>query len=270
MENIIFNCSLPRSGSELLQVILSQHPDVYASATSPLLEFQFAARGNMELPEVRSQDAALMADAFVSMCGGMAKSYYQVLTDKPIVIDKNRGWAHYFEWVEQWCPDPKMVCMVRDPRAIIWSFEKAYRANRHLPTGPDNPAELVGMTFMQRAHHWLNNHPFGLALLRLQDCFQKGLDGRILYVRYEGLVTAPQETINEVAAFAGITHHDYDFDNLEKTVQEDSSVYGVFGDHSVAKSIDASKIDEWKANMPVEVSELITNQVGWFIKQLNY
>lgn len=270
MEKIIFNCSLPRSGSELLQVILSQNPDVYSSATSPLLDFQFLARKNMDSPEVRSQDPALMAQAFNSMCGGMARTYYKSVTPKPIVIDKSRGWAHYFEWVAQWCPDPKMVCMVRDPRAVIWSFEKKYRENRHLPTGPDNPAELACMTFFQRTHHWLNNQPFGLALLRLQDCFQKDIAKHIHHIRYEDLVTAPRETISEVAAFAGLPHHDYDFDNLEKTVQEDSSVFGVYGDHSVARSIDTSKVDEWKSNMPVEVSDLITNQVGWFMKQFNY
>ena len=50
--------------------------------------------------------------------------------DRPVVIDKNRGWAHYFEWVAQWCPGPKMICMVRDLRSVVASMERIYRANR--------------------------------------------------------------------------------------------------------------------------------------------
>ena len=144
---------MPRSGSELLQVILHQNPQIYASPTSPLLEYQFAARANYDLPEVKAQASELMQTAFLRMCKGMADSYYSAITDRPIVIDKNRGWAHYYEWVEQWNPDPKIICMVRDIRSIISSMEKVYRKNRHRPIGPDNPTQLQNMTVDQRVNY---------------------------------------------------------------------------------------------------------------------
>lgn len=56
MQRLFFNSSMPRSGSELLQVILHQNPLIYASSTSPLLEYQFGARNNYNLPEVMSQE----------------------------------------------------------------------------------------------------------------------------------------------------------------------------------------------------------------------
>jgi hypothetical protein len=59
MQKMFFNSSMPRSGSELLQVILHQNPLIYASSTSPLLEYQFGARVNYNLPEVTSQNAEL-------------------------------------------------------------------------------------------------------------------------------------------------------------------------------------------------------------------
>jgi hypothetical protein len=89
---LFFNSSMPRSGSEVLQVILHQNPAIYGSVTSPLLEYQFAARGNYMLPEVQAQNKELMATAFLSMCRGMAESYYAPITTRPYIIDKNRGW----------------------------------------------------------------------------------------------------------------------------------------------------------------------------------
>ena len=55
MKSLFFNSSMPQAGSELIQVLMHQNPDIYASPTSPLLEFLFGARSNMELPEVKSQ-----------------------------------------------------------------------------------------------------------------------------------------------------------------------------------------------------------------------
>jgi membrane-associated HD superfamily phosphohydrolase len=59
---------MPRSGSELLQCILHQNPRIYASTTSPVLEYIFAIRQNFDLPEVKSQDPALMKEAFLEVC----------------------------------------------------------------------------------------------------------------------------------------------------------------------------------------------------------
>ena len=44
MEQIFFQSSLPRAGSTLLQNILGQNPDFYATPTSGVLELLFAAR----------------------------------------------------------------------------------------------------------------------------------------------------------------------------------------------------------------------------------
>ena len=45
-EKIFFQSSLPRSGSTLLQNILAQNPDFYATPTSGVLELLYAARAN--------------------------------------------------------------------------------------------------------------------------------------------------------------------------------------------------------------------------------
>lgn len=267
---LIFNTSMPRSGSELLQVALHQNPRIYGSATSPLLEYQFAARGNYELPEVKSQDPVLMQKAFLAACKGMAEGYYSALTERPIVCDKNRGWAHYYEWAEQWCPEPKMICMVRDLRSVIASMEKAYRKNRHAPTGPDNPAQLQGMTVGQRTQHWLNSQPIGLALQRTLDCFQRDVAKKMLFVRYEDFTRNPQGEMERIYDFIGEPAFTHDFNNLKKEVYEDDSHFGIFGNHHVAPKVTPAKPKDWEPTIPADVAAAIRHGNAWYFDAFGY
>ena len=267
---LVFNASMPRSGSELLQVALHQNPRLYGSATSPLLEYQFAMRGNYELPEVKSQDPTLMQNAFIAACKGVADGYYSALTERPVVIDKNRGWAHYYEWVAQWNPDPKMVCMVRDLRSVVASMEKAYRKNRHRPIGPDNPAELQNMTVGQRTHHWLNTQPVGLALQRTLDCFQRDVAKNMLFIRYEDFTANPEKEMAKVYTFIGEEPFAHDFDNLKKEVFEDDSHFGPYGSHHVSPKVTASKPRDWEDVLPKEISNGIRQGNAWFFDTFGY
>jgi sulfotransferase len=270
LKKIIFNSSLPRSGSELLQVILHQNPKIYASSTSPLLEYQYGARGNYELPEVKSQEPQLMQKAFIRMCKYMAQGYYDLITDRDIVCDKNRGWCHYYEWVGQWYPNPKMICMVRDIRSIIASMERIYRKNRHRPAGPDNPQEIKNMTVEQRTIHWLNTQPVGLALSRTLDLIQRGVDKNILFIKYEALVSEPQKTMNRVYDYIEEERHEHDFSNLKKEVYEDSSHFGVYGDHAVAASLKPLIREDWQDMLGRDMSLNIKEGSKWFYSYFNY
>jgi sulfotransferase len=235
-----------------------------------LLEYQFGARGNYELPEVKSQDPELMQKAFIGMCKGMAESYYTSITDRPFVCDKNRGWSHYYEWVEQWNPEPKMICMVRDLRSIVASMERVYRKNRHRPIGPDNPAELLGMTTDQRVAYWLNTQPIGLALERTFDIFQRGIADKILFVKYEELCSNPNETMKSVYAYLGLEAFEHDFNNLKKEVVEDDSHYGPYGSHVVKSAIASPKRSDWEDHLPKETAHAIRENYGWYHESFNY
>lgn len=269
MKKIIFNASMPRSGSELLQVLLHQNPKIYGSATSPLLEYQYAARNNIELAEVKSQDPVLMQHAFISMCAGMAQAYYAPITNRPIVCDKNRGWTHYREWVEQWNPNSKMICMVRDLRATVASMEKIHRQTRHLPNNVDNPATLQNMTVAQRAQHWLTSQPIGLALLRTLDSFQRNEAKHILFVRYEDLCAEPQKTMDSIYEYIGEGKFVHDFVNIKKEVEEDDSHFGPYGRHKVEGPLRPAGRD-YIDILGKELCAAIRKEYEWFFEAFNY
>ena len=272
MEKLIFNSSMPFAGSELLQVILHQNPRIYGSTTSPMFEYQFGARVNTNLPEVRAQNTEIMEEAFDSVCKGIADSYYEkVGLGRPVVIDKNRGWAAYYNWVERWNPNPKMICMVRDLRSICASPERTFRANRHKPeAGVEDTKELQNLTVNERVGYWLNSFPIGLALKRLQNSFQTGDAKNILYVRYEDLCSNPEETLKGIYEFIEEEPFAHDFKNIVKEIEEDDSHFGPYGRHTVKSVITAEKPSSWDDVFEAGISNEIRKNFEWYFQNFNY
>lgn len=227
------NASLPRAGSELLQALLAQHPDVYASATSPLLEYIYAAQGNTAMAEVKSQNQHTMREAFAGFCREGTRGYYEAITDKPTVIDKSRGWLEYAELLWAAYPDARIVCMVRDPEAIIESLERIYQANVGHPETrglPPTPAA--------RRSAWLapESKPLGLALRRLH-LRQQRPDSRIRYINYDIMCEQPVAVMRRVFEHLQLPVFDIDPGNVIKAAYEDDSYFGIFGNHTVHPTV---------------------------------
>ena len=144
MSKIFFQSSLPRSGSTLLQNIMGQNPEFYVTPTSGVLELVYAARKNYSTsPEFKAQDSELMKNAFLNFCKFGIEGYYNALTDKPYIIDKSRGWGIHYGFLNSFYPDPKVVCMVRDPRQILSSMEKNFRKNQDKHQEIENHSKML-------------------------------------------------------------------------------------------------------------------------------
>jgi len=256
-KEIIFNSSMPRSGSELMQVILHQNPEIYGSVTSPVLGFCEGIRNHMEMPEIKSQPAELMREASLSSCRGIIDGYYNTLTDRPIVCDKSRGWMHEYEYLRSILgKEPKMICMVRDLREVMVSQELVWRENQHLPIG--GAATIEG-----RVQDWLTNSHISFALQRLYDADVRDNLGNILCVRFEDLTRNPEKVMKGVYDYLEMPYFEHNFKNIVKEVEEDHSHHGPFGNHdvkSVLKPIQ-KRHDEVLGRV---VSENIVNNNSWF------
>ena len=119
VKKIFFQSSLPRAGSTLLQNIMGQNPEFYVTPTSGVLELLFGARINYTNgQEFKAQEEELMKKGWLNFCKAGLSGFYDGVTDKPYVIDKSRGWGIHKPFLDTFMDNVKIVCMIRDPRAI--------------------------------------------------------------------------------------------------------------------------------------------------------
>lgn len=270
MDKIFFQSSLPRAGSTLLQNILAQNPDFYVTPTSGVLELIYAARANYSTsPEFKAQDQQLMKDAFLSFCRGGVEGFFEGITNKPYVLDKSRGWGIHYGFLNSFYPDPKIVCMIRDPRDIYASMEKNFRKSQHLDSGIVNHAEMKGTTTEKRIDMWVQGQPVGLAFERLQQMIREGIDDKVLFIKFEDLTSRPDVELRRFYNHIDLPHFKHDFDNVKQITVEDDSVYGIYGDHNILTKVTKQKPNHEEI-LGKPASDWLKNHYKWFYDKFNY
>ena len=267
MKKIIFNSSMPRSGSELLQVILHQNPSIYGSVTSPLCEYITSIKGCQINAEVKSQPADLMKKAQLSASKQMMYGYYEAITDRPVVVDKSRQWMWNYDLLEQIIgTKPKMLCMIRDLRDVFTSMEKSWRKNRHLPQGPDNLTTLENMTVEERIATWSHDNPVGFSTQRLKSAGELNQLQNVFILRYEDLTRFPDECMQKLYEYLELPYFQHDFNNIIKEVEEDHQWHGIFGNHDVKKELRPS-ISDHREIIGENIGQKVIDGHKWFFKK---
>jgi len=270
MEKIFFQSSLPRAGSTLLQNILGQNPDFYVTPTSGVLELLFAARQNYTTDNAfKAQNPELMKKGWLNFCHQGVEGFFNGITNKKYVVDKSRGWGIHYNFLNSFYPNPKIVCMVRDLRSIYASMEKNFRKNQDKDSGIVNWSEMKGTTTAKRVDHWAQTPPIGIAVERLKQIIDEGIDKNILFIRFEDLTSNPQIELDKVYDFFEIKRYQHDFENVEQLTQEDDTVHGIFGDHTIRKEVKPVP-EVYNKYLGQQLSQSIVNTYPWFYEHFQY
>ena len=270
MEKIFFQSSLPRAGSTLLQNILGQNPDFYVTPTSGVLELLFAARTNYTNDKAfQAQDSELMKKGWLNFCRQGVEGFFNGITDKKYIVDKSRGWGIHYDFLNSFHPNPKIVCMVRDLRSIYASMEKNFRKNPDKDSGIVNWGKMEGTTTFKRVDIWAQNPPIGIAVERLQQMINEGIDKNILFIRFEDLTSNPQIELDKVYDFFEVGKYQHDFQNVEQLTQEDDTVHGIFGDHTIRKEVKPVP-KTYNQYLGEDLSQSIVNTYPWFYDYFQY
>lgn len=270
MERIFFQSSMPRAGSTVLQNILAQNPDIYATPTSGVFDLLQSAKFTYSTGrEFLAQDPNLMNQAFLSFCRGGIENFYKPLTDRKYVVDKCRGWGLHYEFLNKIQDNPKIICIVRDLRDIFASLEKKYRKYPEMHNPIVNWHQLEGTTTQKRVEMWEKTMPLGVALDSLSEVFRMGLDKNIHFIKYENLCFFPQEEMRKIYEFFEIPYYQHDFYNIEQITQEDDTLYGPFGDHKIQRQL--SLVKSYPDDiLGKEVCDYIFNKYEWYFEKFNY
>ena len=270
MDKLFFQSSMPRSGSTLLQNILAQNPDIYATPTSGVLELVYGARANYTSSlEFKAQDSKLMQKGFLEFCNKGIKGFYEGITDKKYVVDKSRGWGIHYDFLNSFSPNPKIICMVRNLKDVFASMEKNFRKNPEKHHPMVDWSTMSGTTIPKRVDVWAQGVPVGMALERLQEIFRLGNDKHILFVRFEDLCLYPENTMKEIYDYLDIPHFEHDFDTIEQVTKEDDEVYGDFGDHNIRQKLEVVP-SKAKDILGKEVINWIYNNYPWYNETFRY
>ena len=228
---------LPRAGSTLLCNVLAQNPRFHATHTSGCMDVMFGVRNQWNNliehkahPDEEAQQRVLRA---------ILEAYYEPV-EKPVIIDKCRGWVSLLEMAE-WAigEKAKVIVPVRDLRDVLASFEKLWRGQaKKDQMDQEGENYFLMQTVEGRCEHWTTaNQPVGLAYNRIRDALTRGFQDRMHFVHYEKLCRTPEKTMRSLYDFLGENYYSHDFENVEQVTWEDDTVHA-FGDlHTIRPKI---------------------------------
>lgn len=269
-KKIFYNSSLPRAGSTLIQNILGQNPEIHTTPTSGIFEMLVNCRTHYSNSiEWKAQDAQEVEKGFKSFLKNGIYGYYDGITDKPYVVDKSRGWGMEYEFINAFDPNPKIICMIRDIRAIYASLEKKYRKNPLVDTNIANWGDLSGTTTDKRMIVWSNNPPIAPSLDRIYQILVQGIHKNILFVKFEDLCANPDEQLKRVYDYLEIPFYQHDFNNIPQVTHEDDKWYGIFGDHIIRNKVEPLQ-EDFKEVLGLNACKIIEDNYRWFFNDFGY
>jgi sulfotransferase len=233
MHKVNFMCGLQRSGSTLLSCILNQNPDIYSSKTSPLFDIVVSVGESIEnsLFEYTFDDKSTMRKLFPSVIN----SYYQDFENK-IIFDKSRGWISALELLDEYYPNPKILCTNRSVPEIISSFIRLIEKDKNNLIDKRLKEDGKYPSITNRCERVMD-----VAIKPALEAVQRGLKykrGCIHFVEYEDLVNSPKETLDKIYEFMELPRFNHDFLNIENTCKEDKdSNWGIKDLHEIRSKV---------------------------------
>jgi sulfotransferase len=236
MDKQVFMISgLPRSGSTVLSSLLSQHPDIYTTTTSPVLDLIniIKAKWPHITGHLVDQDPAQLNN----IIDGVFESSYRHV-DQSVVIDKHRERPRHIKFLTDLRGHPpKIICTVRDIPEILSSFILLIERNKHKITYIDQ--ELID------ANKPVNNQN------RCRLLWEKYINVpwtslrlgweyaplSMLFLDYRDIVENPKDTMPKIFEFLEIPNVvNFNYQQL-KPKPENDQVYGLTGLHDINRTL---------------------------------
>ena len=273
MKKIIFNSSMPRACSTLLQNIFNQRYDTYATPTDGLLELLDGARQRFtdSVEFKASEDQDLMLESWRGFCNGGLNGYINKLTNKEYVILKGRGYKGNITWLEKFLDEqPKIICMVRNLKSIVASFEKLHRKNPDKTSQWLINGEVRGTTVDKRVDMYLNNIPLNISLDRIKESMQLNIVDKLLFIKAEALCMEPDNIMNEVYNKLGMPRFIHNFDNIEQTTKENDTWHGLDNNLHTIKNKITPLEDNYEEILGKDSCDFIDKEYNWYQEFFGY
>ena len=199
--------------------ILQQNPSIFTTGTCALTGIVEGlitkSRYSESFQAMNAQDAD---NATYGMVQGATRGWFDGLTDKPVVVSKNRAWPR----LHHLYPNSKLIVTVRDIRDVAESFDKINRNIKALHSYDDDGKSYGCMSEDEKYnYHFNTKNAFSVSLYqdlpRLMHLWKDGRSKRIMFVRYEDMVSNPNHVIGEMYKFLELPVFDHDLNNIQQS-----------------------------------------------------
>ena len=240
MNALHFCGGLPRSGSTVLMNILQQNPTIFTTGTCALPDL--ISNHILIKSRYRESFQAMSTDqadrAMYGLVHGATRGWFEGLTDKPVVISKNRGWSSIFHLY----PKSKYIVMVRDLRDIVESFERVNEKTLALHSYGDAGVFTPAMHQHEKFKHYFDeanslSAPLQTEVPRMMELFKKD-KSRVMFVRYEDFTMQPEYIISKIYNLLNLDQFNHDLNNIQQSYifEHDHAYFREKTDHITSSS----------------------------------
>ena len=250
---MFFLSGLPRSGSTLLQTILSQNPNIYVDGNSALCQLMWDAKNSCEKTSYEQLAASDKLSFQQDYIKSIPSIYYKK-EESSYIIDKSRAWTleknlkMIRDYIE---PDPKIIVVIRPIKEIVKSF-------KFITKDIDIP-QLKEDNLLKAGSEALMLPLYGIISAA------KNIENKnnLLIVTYEDIIETPSITIDAIYKFLGIPTFNHNFQKIEQKTKQNDYVYGIPDLHKVREKIEVveRKVDLSKS------TEMYCNQLDYILNK---
>lgn len=251
-----FILGVPRSGTTLLSVILNNHSKLYIPQVSYLGRFlQFLDQNNIvdieynimniwnETERLHSVSPLQGFDESKTFQENISEILMQDATKNGKVIwgDKAPPFIDKIAEIKLLFPDSKIIQIIRDPRSNVMSLHKRQYTDIEIA-----------------AERWRDLNLQGLNTGKILS------DKEYLKIHYEDLLANPEEVLNDVCKFLNV---EYQTELISKLATSDETN---LENAYVKKTLDTSKIDNWKSELSKKEISNIESLTSPLMSTLGY
>jgi len=236
MKNLLFLSGLPRSGSTLLGSILSQHPEIHVTPTSPLSDLLCLIDENFS--RLDAQYTYDKEHIVYNTYSSILSNFYNHVSKK-YVIDKHRAWPRNVSSLRKFLgEEPKIICTNRRISEIVASYISLIEKNKQEDNFVDN--------FLRQHQKEINidNRVESLWRNYISDPYESTVFGlthfkdNIHFVNYNDLTENPNQELKKIYQFLGIDFFNHDFENILNTCAEKKdSAWGLENLHKIRSKL---------------------------------
>ncbi len=238
---------LPRSGSTLLTALLNQNPEIHASTNSPLLDTIHYTEEYL-LYNSEQYKATPNPEGAHKVLSSIPYNYY-FNTPQDIIIDKSRGWVNQIKHIQDYITtEPKIICPVRNIQDILSSFLNLICNSKTTSFIDENLIwNNIEISNDNRCDYLMSSQGIiGQSYNALLECFRKGNNQYLLLIDYDDLVRNPQQELNRIYEFIGLSSYFHSFENVSTKQDENDNVYKLENMHSVRDTVEKIHRDNTK------------------------